>query len=65
VARATWRGAHSGAFMGLPATGKQVAVGAVIIERFRDGQSVEHWSLFDSLGMMQQLGLVPPPQPNG
>jgi steroid delta-isomerase-like uncharacterized protein len=63
VARATWRGTHTGAFMGLPPTGKQLAVGAVITERFRDGKSAEHWSLFDSLSMMQQLGLVPPPQP--
>jgi len=49
--------------MGLPPTGKQLAVSAIITERFRDDQAVEHWSLFDSLGMMQQLGLVPPPQP--
>lgn len=63
VARATWRGTHTGDFMGLAPTGKQLAVGAVITERFRDGKAVEHWSLFDSLGMMQQLGLVPPPQP--
>ena len=49
--------------MGLPPTGKQIVVSAVIIDRFKDGKSVEHWSLFDSLGMMQQLGLVPPPQP--
>jgi steroid delta-isomerase-like uncharacterized protein len=63
VARATWRGTHTGAFMGLPPTGKRIVISAVITERFRDGKSVEHWSLFDSLGMMQQLGLVPPPQP--
>jgi len=63
VARATWRGTHSSAFMGLPPTGKQIVVSAVIVDRFRDGKSVEHWSLFDSLSMMQQLGLVPPPQP--
>ena len=63
VARATWRATHTGSFMGLPPTGKRLVVSAVITERFRDGQSVEHWSLFDTLGMMQQLGLVPPPQP--
>ncbi len=62
VARAVWRGTHTGDFMGLPATGKQLAVSAVITERIRDGKSIEHWSLFDTLGMMQQLGLVPPPQ---
>lgn len=63
VARVIWRVTHTGAFMGLPPTGKQLAVSAIITERFREGKSVEHWSLFDSLSMMQQLGLVPPPQP--
>lgn len=62
VARATWRATHTGSFMGVPPTGKPIAVSAIITERFRDGKSVEHWSLFDTLGMMQQLGLIPPPQ---
>lgn len=61
VARVTWRGIHSGDFMGLPPTGKQIAIGAVITERFKDGKSVEHWSLFDQMSMMRQLGLLPPP----
>ena len=60
VARATWRGTHTGdSFAALPG-GAWLA--AVVVEHFRDGKSVEHWSLFDSLGMMRQLGLVPPPQ---
>ena len=63
VARATWRGVHSAEYQGLPPTGKQIAVEAIITERIKDGKSVEHRSLFDRLGMMQQLGLLPPPQP--
>ena len=62
VARTTWQGIHSGNFMGLPPTGKQVEIEAYIVERLKDGKSVEHWSLFDQLSMLQQLGLVPPPQ---
>jgi steroid delta-isomerase-like uncharacterized protein len=62
TARTIWRGIHSGDFQGLPPTGKQVAISAIIIERIQDGKMVEHWSLFDQLSMMQQLGLVPPPQ---
>ena len=63
VARATWQGTHSGDFQGMPPTGKRIMIGAFIIDRIKDGKIVEHWSLFDTMGMMQQLGLVPPPQP--
>jgi len=59
MARITWRGIHSGDFQGLPPTGKQVVIGAFIVERIKDGKTVEHWSLFDQRSMMQQLGLVP------
>lgn len=59
VARATWQGVHSADFRGIPPTGKLIKVGATLIERLKDGKLVEHWSLFDNLGLMQQLGLVP------
>jgi predicted ester cyclase len=29
--------------------------------KFVNGKFVEHWSKSDDLGMMQQLGLIPPP----
>jgi steroid delta-isomerase-like uncharacterized protein len=63
VTRATWRGTHSGNFQGLPPSGKQVAIRAVLIERIQGGKIEEHWSEFDQLSMMQQLGVIPPPQP--
>lgn len=62
VTLAIWRGIHNGSFQGLPPTGKQIAISAILIERIKDGQIEEHWSLFDQLSMMQQLGLIPPPQ---
>lgn len=62
VTRATWGGTHSGDFQGLPPSGKQIAMSAVLIDRIVDSKIVEHRSLFDMLSMMQQLGLVPPPQ---
>jgi steroid delta-isomerase-like uncharacterized protein len=62
VARTTWRGVHTRTFQDLPPTGKQIVISAVLIERIKDGQMVEHWSLFDNLSMMQQLGIVPSPQ---
>jgi len=64
VARATWRGTHSGNFQGLAPTGKQIAISAVSIDRIKDGKIVEHWSLFDQMSMSQQLGLFPLPQSN-
>ena len=61
VARLTARGTHQGAFMGIPPTGKHVTVTAIDISRMAGGKSVEHWIEMDTLGMMQQLGVIPAP----
>jgi predicted ester cyclase len=64
ASRMTMQSVHNGGdFMGLPPSGKQIKVSAVTIERIRDGKIVERRVESDWLGMMQQLGLVPPPQP--
>jgi steroid delta-isomerase-like uncharacterized protein len=57
--RLTVRGTHLGEFMGIPATGKQMAVSGVSIWRLADGKLVNEWVNWDSLAMMQQLGVVP------
>lgn len=62
VTRGTWSGTHSGDFQGVPPTGKRIAISAVLFDRIEDSKIVEHRSQFDMLSMMQQLGLVPPPQ---
>jgi predicted ester cyclase len=63
--RVTLRATHNlGDFQGLAPTGKQVAVPAVSIEHIKDGKIAERRVTSDWLGMMQQLGLVPPPQPS-
>jgi predicted ester cyclase len=59
VTRWSARGTHSGDLMGIPPTGKQVSVGGTAIDRFENGQSVEHWEIFDQAGLMQQLGVIP------
>jgi predicted ester cyclase len=56
---ATHHGRHTGELMGLPATGRTVAVPYVHILRFRDGKAVEHWSVRDSMALMGQLGVLP------
>ena len=61
AARTVWEGTHSGDLRGIPPTGKRIAISAFIVDRIRDGKVVEHWSLFDQMGMMQQLGVVAAP----
>jgi predicted ester cyclase len=55
----SFTGANTGEFMGSPATGKSVTIQEILICRFSGGKMVEHWGLEDSMGMMQQLGLIP------
>lgn len=57
--RVTWRATHSGPFQGVPATGRQIAVGGIAISRIENGQIVERWLNMDQMGMLKQLGLVP------
>ena len=52
-------GTNTGEFNGVPPTGKKAHVTGVMTSKIKDGKVVEAWSLFDSLTLMQQLGLVP------
>jgi steroid delta-isomerase-like uncharacterized protein len=60
VGRITWSGTHRGEFLGIPATGKAFKVSHIQIYRFAGGKAVEHWAVRDDLGMLRQLGLIPP-----
>jgi steroid delta-isomerase-like uncharacterized protein len=62
VTRWTGRGTQTGELMGMPPGGKSVAVAGVQIDRFAGGRIVESWTLFDQLGMLQQLGVVEAPK---
>jgi len=58
--RSTLHGSHRGEFLGIPATGKQVALPGIDIIRFdEEGKMIEHWGLFDVPLLMQQLGVMP------
>jgi predicted ester cyclase len=61
VARYTLTGTHKGEFMGIPATNKKVTGWVIEIDRVAGGKCVEGWSRMDTLGLMQQLGVVPTP----
>ncbi len=57
--RYSWRGTHKAELMGIPATGKQVTASGISILRVADGKIAEQWDNFDTLGMLQQLGVLP------
>jgi steroid delta-isomerase-like uncharacterized protein len=60
--RWTFRGTHTGDLvtpMPLPATGKQVTGSGIAIGRFAGGKVLEIWNQGDTMGFMQQLGVIP------
>jgi predicted ester cyclase len=54
-------GTQTGQFMNIPATGKHAKWRSVGFFRVRDGKIVEHWGIPDMLGLLIQLGVIPPP----
>ena len=64
VSRAMCRGTHKGVLMGIPPTGKQIAIRVICVNRFSGSQISEDWELVDLFGMMQQLGAIPIPKPS-
>jgi predicted ester cyclase len=62
VTRFTSRGTHQGEFEGITATGQRIAVEGISIDRMVDGTSAEAWTIVDTMGMMQQLGVISSPE---
>jgi steroid delta-isomerase-like uncharacterized protein len=63
VSRFTWTGTHRDTFLGIPGTGKRVEVKGVVIDRLESGKMADSRILMDTLGLLQQLGVVPAPPP--
>jgi steroid delta-isomerase-like uncharacterized protein len=61
VTRFVMRGRHEGEFLGVPATGCEIALDGITIMRFRDGRVLERWSQADMLGLLVQFGAMPAP----
>ena len=57
----TARGTHTGAFMGMPPTGKKFEIPSVVVYRLANGKIAETWGLNDGQGLLQQLGVLPMP----
>ncbi|HVN21803.1 MAG TPA: ester cyclase [Dongiaceae bacterium] len=59
VTRWTMTGTHRGEFLGIAPTGKRICITGMSLHRIANGEIVEEWHQWDSLGLMQQLGVVP------
>lgn len=68
VGRFVYRGTHSGAFMGIPPTGRRVEMRSIDIWRVENGMFVEHWDELNTLELFTQMGALPnshAPAPTG
>ena len=54
VTRFTWTGTHRGAFLGIAPTGRR----GDVIDVVRRGRFAESRIIMDTLGLMQQLGVL-------
>jgi steroid delta-isomerase-like uncharacterized protein len=61
LTRFEWTGTHRGEFLGVPATGRAVKVWGMVIDRLQAGRIKDTRIIMDSLGLMMQLGVFPPP----
>lgn len=61
ASRFEWTGTHQNEFLGVPATGRQVRVWGIVIDRLEEGRIKDTRIIMDTLGLMMQLGVFPPP----
>lgn len=54
-----FQGTHTGEFMGVPSTGKEIQVRGIEIWRLANGKIVERWGVVDTGAVMEQLGVLP------
>ena len=57
--RVTLHGRHTGTFMGVPATGKEVSNPGLAIFKLENGKIVAAHLETDRLGFLEQIGAVP------
>ena len=56
----TMRGTHLGPFLGNRPTGRSMVAQGIIFIRMANGRIAEERTLVDQMGILQQLGLIPP-----
>ena len=58
VSRWTLTGTHRAAFEGIPPTGRAVKITGIEYNHVVDGKIAEHWSQFDMMALLQQIGAM-------
>ena len=58
VAHWIGRGTHVRELMGIPPTGREIAMHAITLFRVRDGRIAGAFTVWDALTMLQQLGVL-------
>jgi steroid delta-isomerase-like uncharacterized protein len=58
VTRWTATGTHTGLLFGVEGTGRTIVMPGVDIEHFVDGQIAEAHAMWDSLGVLKQMGAI-------
>jgi steroid delta-isomerase-like uncharacterized protein len=61
VTRWVGRGVQDGDLPGIPATKRRVEVPGIWVQRIAGGKIAESWQVWDTLVMLQQLGVIPSP----
>jgi steroid delta-isomerase-like uncharacterized protein len=59
VMQLVMEGTHQSTWLGIPASGKKVEIRMFTVHRVVQGKIVEDWVLVESLGLLQQLGVIP------
>ena len=57
--RWTGTGEHVAELNGIAPTGRKIEVSAICIHRMKGGKIAETWEVWDTLGFLQQLGVIP------
>ncbi len=60
MVRWTSMGTHGGPFAGVAPTGRRVSNEGISIYRIENGKIAASWSQIDRLGVLQQIGAMPP-----
>ena len=55
VTRLTFKGKHTGEFMNVSASNKDIAMLVIRIDRIDNGKIVEHWASFDLNGLIERI----------
>jgi predicted ester cyclase len=55
-------GTHTGEFMGIPPTGKDVCVRMTAFDKIENGKLCSSEVIVDVAGLLVQLGVMPPPK---